>query len=195
VRFLNFAGMVNFKEMMKFKGLLSVISDDVGWWLTSFVLALLQPVITYKDPLTIMGFTTNFIMYLVPTILGCLVAVYKSKLPVKERWAILASSLLFNGYVLESIFHYMFGSPPNSFGYFMGGMSAYFLFNLLFTFLNQLQTKGLDIVWGVFRNKVQSGADSLTEFSNDATELFTEEVDEPVEKPKRKSSTKPNIKR
>jgi hypothetical protein len=186
--------MVNFKEMMKFKGLLSVISDDVGWWLTSFALALLQPVITYKDPLTIMGFTTNFIMYLVPTLLGCLVAVYKSKLPIKERWAILASSLLFNGYVLESIFHYMFGSPPNSFGYFMGGLSAYFIFNFLFTVLNQIQTKGVDIFWGALRNKANSGADAFSEltenkFPDEMGDFMERPPDEP-EKPKRKKPSK-----
>lgn len=191
--------MVNLKEMLNLKGLLSAISDDFGWWLTSFVLGLLQPVVMNKDPLTILGITSGLVTNLAPTIFGCLVAVYKSKLPVKERWAIIVSSLLFNGYILESICEYFFNAEPNSVGYFLGGFSAYFIFGFLFAFLSQLQTKGLGIVWKVFNNSAQKTADNLTSFADEMGD-FMDYPDEQVKdkkprKPRKNSSKDKDVKR
>lgn len=131
-----------------FSSLGEAISDDVLWWFTSFILAVFQPVLMYNNAraLSVLGLTENFLLYLVPTILGCLVAVYRSPKKMKEKWGMIVSSLLFNGYILESIYEF-YGYEPNSLGYFLGGLSAYYLLGFLFAILDQLKEKGLPMIW------------------------------------------------
>jgi hypothetical protein len=157
---------------------LDVISDKPDWWTTATLLGFFQPFYqSFKldNALTMMGVSYSIVLFFVPTILGAALAVSRFK-SSKRRAYMMATSILFNGYMLADILA-LLGVKETSLWYFLGGVAASYLFDFLFGLLDDLKLKGRKMVWKYLNIKVDNEKETTNARGNNG---YPEEGEEEV---------------